>query len=148
MRNNSIPLEVIHKELDLLQGCIDRMDQNSFMIKGWSITLFSILMAIEIGEGYNLISRVISGIAILLFWYLDAFYLRLEKQYRKIYEWVIVERLNDSEDKLYDLNIGHYSNICDVGEVTRIMFNKTVWPWYILPIIICVVNIMCSCIGG
>lgn len=32
--NNNILLEEIHKEIDLIQSCISRMAQNSFMVKG------------------------------------------------------------------------------------------------------------------
>lgn len=33
---------VMEKEIDLVQGCISRMAQNSFVIKGWTITLIAL----------------------------------------------------------------------------------------------------------
>ncbi|GKX32355.1 hypothetical protein SH1V18_48350 [Vallitalea longa] len=36
-------LNEMHKELDLIQGCVNRMASNSFHIKGWAIGLISSL---------------------------------------------------------------------------------------------------------
>ena len=35
--DKKISIEEIHKEIDLIQSCITRMAQNSFMIKGWFV---------------------------------------------------------------------------------------------------------------
>ena len=42
-----LSIEEIHKEIDLIQSCISKMANNSFLIKGWLITLISI--AVEEG---------------------------------------------------------------------------------------------------
>lgn len=31
--------EILHKEIDLIQSCIERMSRNSFSCKGWNLTL-------------------------------------------------------------------------------------------------------------
>ena len=36
---------IMDKEIDLIQGCISRMAQNSFIIKGWAITLVAVALA-------------------------------------------------------------------------------------------------------
>ena len=36
----------LHKELDLIQNCISRMAKNSFMLKGWSISLMAVVLAL------------------------------------------------------------------------------------------------------
>ena len=43
MENNRAILE---KEIDLIQACINRMAQNSFMVKGWAITLIAVVLAL------------------------------------------------------------------------------------------------------
>ena len=35
--NNTIDNEIIHKEIDLIQSCISRMANNSFLLKGWAV---------------------------------------------------------------------------------------------------------------
>lgn len=37
---------VLEKEIDLIQSCVTRMAQNSFMVKGWLITLVAVILAL------------------------------------------------------------------------------------------------------
>ena len=41
-----IQIEEIHKEIDLIQSCITRMAQNSFMVKGWFVSLYAVVLAL------------------------------------------------------------------------------------------------------
>ena len=43
MPNNQ---NVLEKEIDLIQSCINRMAQNSFVVKGWLITLVTVILAL------------------------------------------------------------------------------------------------------
>ena len=38
--------DVLEKEIDLIQSCVNRMAQNSFVIKGWLITLITVILAL------------------------------------------------------------------------------------------------------
>ena len=38
--------DLLLKEIDLLQGCITRMAQNSFIIKGWTLTIVVAVVAL------------------------------------------------------------------------------------------------------
>ena len=38
--------DILEKEIDLIQACINRMAQNSFMIKGWMISLIAVIIAL------------------------------------------------------------------------------------------------------
>ncbi|MBR1535434.1 MAG: hypothetical protein IJ630_00675 [Treponema sp.] len=105
--NNQI--EIVHKELDLIQNVIQRMANNSFLIKGWTITLFVGL--ISFFKLSNL-SDIILGICLLLivfsFYYLDAFFLWTERKYRDLYKDVIQKRQNQDFNNLYSLNTQPY----------------------------------------
>ena len=134
--------EILMKEIDLIQGCINRMAQNSFVIKGWTITLIAVVLAL-LPETVDL--QVLSGvgvIATLCFWYLDAFFLRTERLYRWKYEWVIKNR-KVSAEHCYDLNPDNekmwmpdkYGNARVKPPIIRIMITKTLTPVY-LPLLI------------
>jgi Flp pilus assembly protein TadB len=101
---SSVSIDELHKEMDLIQSCITRMAQNSFMIKGWGFGLVAVLVALTA----NKISwSIICGIGVfmlLCFWVLDAFFLKMEKCYRFKYEWVIEQRPKGNRTFLYDLN--------------------------------------------
>ncbi|WP_455542933.1 hypothetical protein [Intestinibacter sp.] len=126
--NNSISDEVIHKEIDLIQNCISRMANNSFLLKGWVVSLVAVILAI-LHEKIDTIQVSLILICIILcFWYLDAFFLKTERMYRALYNWVIVERLKGNDEKLYDLNPHRFKY--KVDSIGRIMFSKTLIIFY------------------
>ncbi len=96
--------EVLHKEIDLIQACITRMANNSFLIKGWAVSIVAVVLALAEKAIHPALLSAIVLIPLISFWYLDAFFLYTEKLYRKMYEWVITERLNANSEKIYDLN--------------------------------------------
>jgi len=144
MQNNNVSVEEFHKEIDLIQGCISRMAQNSFMIKGWAYMLVAAFVALT-AENLDLHILCATGIFILLvFWCLDAFFLKLEKLYRFKYEWVIMKRPEGKREYLYDLNpYQSETRLSDkkIPSVISIMFSKphTLLMFYGSPIFIGVV---------
>jgi hypothetical protein len=73
------------KHLDAIQGVISRLSQNSFTIRGWSVTLVSVVFAIlstnDTAPGLVLVTLLPA----LIFWWLDAYYLRQERLFRRLY---------------------------------------------------------------
>ena len=102
--NTKISTEEFHKEIDLIQSCIIRMAQNSFMIKGWAFGIVTALVVLTAEKMSLWIVSIIGCFILLFFWYLDAFFLTQEKLYRFKYEWVIEERPKENRAFLYDLN--------------------------------------------
>lgn len=128
---------ILEKEIDLIQNCINRMAQNSFLIKGWLITLIAVVLGL-LPKQFDM--RVLCFISILItvcFWYLDAFFLRTEKLYRWKYEWVIKMRMK-SDDFCYDLNPDNknmWLKNSDGEEkksptIFRVMFTRMIFPLY------------------
>ena len=76
------------KHLEMIQGIITRMNQNSFMLKGWMITIVSALLAIYADKG-NIGYLIVSIFPILVFWFLDAYYLQQERKFRGIYSDIV-----------------------------------------------------------
>lgn len=66
------------KHLDYLQAIITRHNTNSFMLKGWTITLLSALLALS-GAIKEPNITLIALMPIIIFWCLDAFYLSNER---------------------------------------------------------------------
>jgi hypothetical protein len=82
------------KHLEFIQATISRMATNSFVLKGWSVTLAAALIALS-ARGSNVTFAVIAVFPPITFWILDAYYLRLERQYRALYD--DVRLLSDAE---------------------------------------------------
>ena len=143
--------EVLEKEIDLIQGCINRMAQNSFMVKGWMITLVAVIIAL-LPEKVGIDIRVLCVIALgvtLCFWYLDAFYLKMEKLFRWKYEWVIKNRISTLE-YAYDLN-PHESktwiNHSKEPWVVEVMITRSIVPMYVLILIVEIVIFLIAHFG-
>lgn len=120
--------QVIHKEIDLIQACILRMTSNSFFLKGWTISLVSVILAIFFKNKYTMAACIVVIFVIINFWCLDAVFFRTEEEYRKLYQWVLQERPKGNKDRLYDLDPKRFSSQVDC--VFKLMFSKTLFWFY------------------
>ena len=143
---NKISESAIHKELDLIQGCISRMAHYCFVVKGWAILLISSLFAFWNSQALSWEYGVIVGGALFALWILNAFFLAKEKEYRKWYSWVITARKSGNDELMYELNSSKYpTGKCSIGGT---MFS-TILPWFYLVLIITTaIIVICSQISN
>lgn len=85
-------MEAKLKHLEFIENTINRMAKNSFLLKGWAVTLVGGLLAIGFKEANHsyLVYVLISLTVLIFFWALDAYYLRQERLYVKLYNQVRV----------------------------------------------------------
>ena len=88
------------KHLEMIQSVTTRMATNSFMIKGWSITLVSALFALAAKDADNRYV-LISYFPIAMFWFLDGYFLFQERAFRKLYDLV---RMNQSSTSDFSMD--------------------------------------------
>lgn len=86
------------EHLKMLQTVIARMASNSFMVKGWCVTLVSALIALSGKDVPNMV--FVAALPVLMFWWLDAYFLRQEKLFRKLFDFV---RENGKEDSGFSM---------------------------------------------
>lgn len=92
------------KHLEFIQNIITRMNANSFLIKGWAITLVSALFALA-SKDANKNYVLVSYIAIPVFWILDGFFISQERKFRALYDAVRIK----SEDAIdFSMDISPY----------------------------------------
>ena len=121
----------------MIQGIIDRMCRNSFSLKEWSI---GIMIAIFAFTGKNTHKAVIiTLIPLIVFWFLDAYYLMLEKKFRALYDDV---RLKD--ESRIDFNMNFNTIKLDMKDVKKysffnILLSKAIMPFYVVCIIASVI---------
>ena len=65
------------KHLEMVQGVINRMASNSFMLKGWAVTLVAGIFALA-GKDTDKLYFLVSYVPVIVFWGLDAYYLLQE----------------------------------------------------------------------
>ena len=125
MDNNKI------HHLEMIEKIIDRMAQNSFKLKGWAVTLITLIGAFSYQcpeKWYTFIA--LGMIPLFSFWLLDSFYLQIERQYRVLYNLVSLKKECDI-DFCMDINKSTYNyqeaqKICFI----KCMFSKTEFFFY------------------
>src|SRR5262249_3142387 len=73
------------KHLEFVQAVITRMATNSFLLKGWNVSIATGLLALgarDLGASVAILT-LLPGVT---FWCLDAYYLRQERLFRCLYE--------------------------------------------------------------
>lgn len=73
--------------LQMIQTVITRMASNSFLIKGWSVTLVAALFALA-AVGTNELFVYLAYFPAFMFWALDAYFLRQERLFRELWDHV------------------------------------------------------------
>lgn len=110
--------------LGFLQAVISRMGSNSFLLKGWSVTLVSAIFMLSAKDAdYRFI--LMAYFPILIFWVLDAFFLHQEKLYRKLYEEVAAGNIS-SDCLSMDTSVVKHT----VKSMVEVAFSKTLLPFH------------------
>ena len=84
-RNGMEAAKIAH--LQMIQAVIARMASNSFLIKRWNVMLVAALFALAAGSS-NLLFVCLTYFPVFMFWSLDAYFLRQERLFRKLYDHV------------------------------------------------------------
>lgn len=108
------------KAIDVCQGIINRMAKNSFLIKGWTLTLVVASLLLKGTKEQSFLAII----PLIMFWLLDAYFLTQERRFRKLYKNIIEKDGNDRS--LLDMNTESFT---DVSEV-RTMFSRTLLVFY------------------
>ena len=74
--------------LQMIQGVVNRLSQNSFLLKGWSVVLISALFALAAGSKSKILFIYIAYFPAIAFWILDGYFLWQERLFRALYDHV------------------------------------------------------------
>ena len=112
--------------LAMLQGIITRMGSNSFTLKALAATFGSaavaVMATVETPSPYYAVAAVVP---MIIFWLMDAQYLRLERAYRKLYELV----RKGEEIEAYSLEATPFMK--DTSSVLRLALSWSVSWFYV-----------------
>ena len=84
------------KHLEMIQRTIERLGNNSFLVKGWSMTLLA-AGVLFLARGTSTPEGIILTFAIpvLGFWILDGYFLHQERLFRGLYDKVRAQQSTD-----------------------------------------------------
>ncbi len=112
------------KHLEFIQGVINRLSTNSFLLKGWSVVLVSALFALSANNS-NVRFVMLAYIPASVFWGLDGYFLALERIYRVHYERV----RNKSPDEI-DFSMDTSDIQSGLYEWASATLSKTLIPFH------------------
>ena len=122
------------KHMEFVENVINRMNANSFAIKGWAITVLAALFALA-ARDTNYRFMLISYFALLIFWILDAYYLSQEKMFRGLYNAIVAQP--DDAPVSFSMDASHYNTEDNRWHI--VFWSKTLFPFYGLFIVISLV---------
>lgn len=131
------------KHLELVQAVVTRLGQNSFTVRGWSVTVVSVLFALIASKDAPPAAALITLVPTLVFWGLDAYYLRQERLFRKLYNALADEiASNTATVPVFSMNIGPYLDTAPNWANT--LFSRTVLP---IPVVLAVIAVGFTLLG-
>ena len=110
--------------LEMIQGVVNRLSHNSFLLKGWTVVLISALLALgakDKGPSFACLAYFPS----IAFWYLDAYFLRQERLFRALYDRV---RKSADKDIDYSMNVSS-ADISGINWVC-VLLSKTLFIFH------------------
>ena len=75
------------KHLDMVQAVVARLGSNGFIVKGWAITIAGAFLGFAITQKNGWLALA-AALPTLMFWFLDATFLRSERAFRLLFEEV------------------------------------------------------------
>lgn len=110
------------KHLEMIESVIERMGQNSFALKGWTMSLIVAICAFS-AAGTERKFALVAIVPIIVFWFLDSCYLQKERKYRELFK-----RVTAHEATPFDMDVSKV-----IGKKTafiKCLFSVTEWPFY------------------
>ena len=131
-QDSNIKMDDVRQYLQMLQDIINRMAANSSNCKAWTITLFTAMAALMIGVEAMRHWVWIILFPIALFYYLDAYYLGLENNFRDL-EASFIKQLRGQADytsSVYDFNFTHAIGYKKGKNLKKGLQSTATWPLY------------------
>lgn len=107
-----------HTHLQMVQGVVNRLSNNSFLLKGWAVVLVSGLFALAAKDAKALFVYL-AYFPCISFWLLDGYFLWQERLFRSLYDRV---RTLSPDEIDYSMNI---SAVAESQSWPDSVFSKT-----------------------
>ncbi len=128
-------MEKMFKHLEFIQSTISRMASNSFMLKGWCVTIIAALVALSIKES-DFRLYLFTIVPTITFWLLDSYYLLQEKLFRHLYNDV---RIKNEQNVDFSFDTSCYRQ---KESYIKIVLNNGSTAGFYLPLI-CLLLLIC-----
>lgn len=126
--------DVTLKHLDLIQGVVARLANNSFYMKGWALTVAGAFFAFS-AKDLNPRIAAVGLLPVLAFWGLDGYFLSRERLYRVLYDAV-----RTGNERVPRLSMNYtlvrpdrpwYAMRGNPQTCWAAVWSRTLWPFYL-----------------
>jgi hypothetical protein len=114
--------------LSMIQGAIGRMGQNAFNAKTWAVTVMAAVFALGPPAGTDARWTAIVIVPLLLFWAMDAYFLRQEHLFRRLYNGAV-----RGEVPAYSMDTAPYAQ--GLRGILGFAFAFGVWPVHVITVV-------------
>ena len=111
----------------MIESVIQRMADNSFKLKEWTVAMVGIIGALS-AQGTDKRFFLLVSIPMLAFWFLDSLYLQLDRKYRELYNYVREKKEDDID---FSMDISKLSSENNTLRYIECLFSKTEAGFYI-----------------
>ncbi|MCY3800193.1 MAG: hypothetical protein OXG46_01305 [Chloroflexi bacterium] len=133
-----------HKHLELIQGVINRLSTNSFLLKGWSVVLVSSLFALTAASD-RAAFVVLAYMPVLVFWGLDGYFLWQERLYRRLYDSV---RIKGDGEIDFSMDVSAVRTGESPPKWINVVFSRTLVTFHGILIVSVIVVTVVTLMGG
>ena len=120
----------VRTHIEIMQGVISRMGDNSRSCKIWSVTLAAAVLFLSSRTDEP--NQVLIALApAVLFWFLDSYYLSLERAFRRSYG-AFVKKVRVGEARVADLYVVAPSGSVIRGVFWAMFVSVSVLPFYLM----------------
>ncbi|GHI01455.1 hypothetical protein [Neobacillus kokaensis] len=126
------------RHLEMIQGVVNRMGQNAFLLKGWTVTLVAGLFVFANTQDIDYKYVAIALLPAIFFWLLDGYFLWQERLFRKLYD--AVRKQNNETAADFSMDVRPF--YADVHSWLRTCFSITLSLFYLPTIGVIVITLV------
>lgn len=116
--------EIKLKNLDYIQETINRMASNSFQLKTWTVGLTTGISFFGEGQTTDFRLLILKLGPIVVFCFLDAYYLNNERKYRSLFNYI---KDQEFENRSMEMNV---SILKTKESYFKAFFSPSIWLFY------------------
>ena len=122
--------DAVRTHIEIMQGVISRMGDNSRSCKIWCVTLVAAVLFLSSRSDEP--NQILVALApAVLFWFLDSYYLSLERAFRGSYS-AFVKKVHDGQAQVSDLYVVKPTGSVPRGVLWALFKSTSVWPFYLV----------------
>ena len=124
MTNPDSPDSEWLKHMEFIQAVITRLANDSFLMKGWALTVAGAFYGFAVKETSWRVAAI-GLMPVLIFWGLDGYFLRQERLFRSLYDQV---RQRSTRVEPFSMSAAAYA--LGVESWGRTLLSRTLAPFY------------------